>query len=254
MSVRLEQVGVTYSDGTPALSDVSLSIERQEQIALIGPSGSGKSSLLRVMSMALAPSDGLMSLDALNPWQQKTARVQRMRSKIHLCSQSSPFPARQRVALAVLSGMLPTRSLAFALRSLVSPARSDVALAYGYLSRLEVQEHLWRPVETLSGGQRQRVAIARAMASKAHYLFLDEPLSALDPSTSEQCLRTIVSHVEQNAQAVVCSLHQVDLARTHLARIIGLRQGRVFFDSPAGEVSDDMIESLYCGFESEIRA
>lgn len=233
--------------------DVSLSMERQEQIALIGPSGSGKSTLLRVMSMALAPSTGWMSLDATDPWQQKTSRVQRMRSRIHLCSQSSAFPARQRVALAVLSGMLPTRSLAFALRTLVSPSRSDVVLAHGLLSRLEVQEHLWRPVETLSGGQRQRVAIARAMASKAQYLFLDEPLSALDPSTAEQCLRTIVSHAAQRSQSVVCSLHQVELARTHLARIIGLRQGRVLFDSPASEVDEGMIESLYRGYESEIR-
>ncbi|ASJ74716.1 phosphonate ABC transporter ATP-binding protein [Granulosicoccus antarcticus] len=253
MSLRLGQVGVTYNDGTPALDDICLTIDRQEQVALIGPSGSGKSSLLRIMSMALAPSTGSVALDEQDPWQQKTARLQRMRGKIHLCPQSAPLPARQRVALAVLSGLLPTRSLAFALRSLMFPARADVELAHGFLSSLDVEQHLWRPVETLSGGQKQRVAIARAMACEAEYLFVDEPLSALDPSSSELCLSTLLNHVTQNSQSIVCSLHQVELARSHLSRIIGLRQGRVLFDLPAEDVDEPMIESLYRGYESELR-
>ena len=79
----------------------------------------------------------------------------------------SPMDGWQRVVLAVLSGVLPARSLASALRMLASPAGADIELVHELLARLHIQEYLWRPVEILSGGQKQRVAIARAMASKA---------------------------------------------------------------------------------------
>ncbi len=254
MKVLTHGVSVTYGDAAPALNDISVSLGGQEQVALIGPSGSGKSTLLRVLSMAQAPSGGSLQVDGENPWQLRTARLQRLRSRIHLCPQSASLPARQRVALAVLSGLLPTRSMLFALRSLISPARPDIDLAHGLLARLDVEQHLWRPVETLSGGQRQRVAIARAMAADAQILFADEPLSALDPSNAESCLVTLCRHSETRRQALVCSLHQVELARAHLQRVIGLRHGRVLFDCPAAELSDSMVDDLYRGHEAEIRA
>lgn len=254
MKVLSNGVSVTYGDAAPALSDISLCIAAGEQVALIGPSGSGKSTLLRVLSMALAPSTGGLLVDDTDPWQLSTASLQRLRSRIHLCPQSTSLPARQRVALAVLSGLLPTRSTLFALRSLISPARSDIDLAHGLLARLDVEQHLWRPVETLSGGQRQRVAIARAMAADADMMFADEPLSALDPSNAESCLATLCRHAAEREQGLVCSLHQVDLARAHLQRVIGLRHGRVLFDCPTAELGDDMIEDLYRGYEAELQS
>ena len=253
MSLKLDRVAVTYSDGTAALDNISLNIRRQEQMALIGPSGSGKSFLLRVLSLAAEPTSGTISLDKQNPWQQRVADLQRMRVRIHLCPQSAPLPARQRVVLAVLSGVLPTRSLAFALRSLMFSARADIELVRGYLSHLDVEAHLWRPVETLSGGQKQRVAIARAMAARAEFLFVDEPLSALDITSSALCLGTLLNHVKLNQQTIVCSLHQVELARSHLTRIVGLRDGQIVFDVPAEQVSNAMIDSLYRGHESELQ-
>lgn len=254
MEVLTRSVGVTYGESAPALSEIGLSIGVAEQVALIGPSGSGKSTLLRVLSMALAPSTGKLLVDGDDPWRQGTASLQRLRSRIHLCPQSTSLPARQRVALAVLSGLLPTRSMVFALRSLVSPARADIDLAHALLAKLDVDEHLWRPVETLSGGQRQRVAIARAMAADAQALFVDEPLSALDPSNAASCLAALCQHATSRQQSLVCSLHQVDLAREYFQRVVGLRQGRVFFDCPVSELADDMIDDLYRGYEAELRS
>ncbi|MGQ7844768.1 phosphonate ABC transporter ATP-binding protein [Granulosicoccus sp. 3-233] len=252
MKLLTSGVSVSYDGAAPALHDICLSIGEQEQVALIGPSGSGKSTLLRVLSMALAPSTGNLLVDEVDPWQLKTANLQRLRSRIHLCPQAASLPARQRVALAVLSGLLPTRSMLFALRSLISPSRSDIALAHGLLARLDVDQHLWRPVETLSGGQRQRVAIARAMAADVSMLFADEPLSALDPSNAASCLATLCQHSAARRQALVCSLHQVELAREQLQRVIGLRQGAIVFDCPAAELSDSMVDELYRGHEAEL--
>lgn len=254
MNLLTREVGAAYGTAAPVLTDISLDIGAQEQLALIGPSGSGKSTLLKVLGMAMEPSSGSMMVAGLDPWQQSTARLQRLRSSIHLCPQSASLPARQRVAVAVLAGMLPTRSLFFTLRSLLSPAQSDIEMAHALLVKLDVEQHLWRPVETLSGGQRQRVAIARAMAADAAMLFADEPLSALDPSTAESCLTTLVQHACDRRQVLVCSLHQVELARAHFNRIIGLRQGKIMFDCLASELDNNMIDDLYRGHEAELQA
>ncbi len=245
---------MAYDRTSPALSQISISVGASEQVALIGPSGSGKSTLLSVLGMAKRPSTGQLLLDDKDPWRQGTAQLQRLRRHIHLCPQSSALPARQRVVVSVLSGLLPRRSLLFALRSLFSPSQDDIQLVHGLLAKLEIDEYLWRPVETLSGGQRQRVAIARAMAADVSMLFVDEPLSALDPATAEICLSVLIQHAAQHKQGFVCSLHQVDLARQYLKRIVGLRDGRIVFDVPAALLSDNMVKDLYRGHEAEIQA
>lgn len=254
MDVLTRGVGVRFADGTPALEAMDLSLQSAEQIALVGPSGSGKSTLLRVLSMALAPTQGQVQVNSRDPWQISAARRQSLRRSMHLCPQSSALPPRQRVAPAVLSALLPTRSALFGLRTLFSPAREDVALARERLSRLELEQYLWRPVESLSGGQRQRVAMARAMAADVDALFVDEPLSALDPANAEQALQALVDHARQEGQLLVCALHQIELAREQLQRVIGLRQGRLMFDCPASELSDAMIHELYRGREMELQA
>ncbi len=254
MKLAVRDVSVTYGGTAPvALSQVSISLGEQEQVALIGPSGSGKSTLLSVLGVARIPSAGQLLLEDQDPWQLASAKLQGLRSQLHLCPQSTALPARQRVVVSVLSGLLPKRSLLFALRSLLSPARADVQLVRGLLTKLDMEQCLWRSVETLSGGQRQRVAIARAMAADVSTLLVDEPLSALDPTTAELCLGVLVEHAMERQQALVCSLHQIELARKCLKRIIGLRAGKIMFDLPATSVSDKMIEELYRGHEAEIQ-
>lgn len=253
MKLVANNVSVNYGSATPALSQVSVSVGERELVALIGPSGSGKSTLLSVLSMARMPSSGQLSVAGKDPWQLRGAQLQRLRSQIHLCPQSTALPARQRVVVSALSGLLPKRSLLFALRSLLSPARADVLLVHGLLASLEIEQCLWRQIETLSGGQRQRVAIARAMVADVSTLFVDEPLSALDPATAELCLNVLVSHAAERQQALVCSLHQIELARKGLQRIIGLRAGKIVFDVPSAALSDKMIEDLYRGQEAEIQ-
>lgn len=253
MNILTNSVSVAYGHAPSVLGSICISIGAQERIALIGPSGSGKSTMLKVLSMALAPSSGSLYVDGQDPWQQTTARLQRLRRSMHFCCQTMSMPARQRAALAVLSGLLPTRSVLFTVRTLLSPARVDIELAHSLLTRLGVQQCLWRQVESLSGGQQQRVVIARAMAADAQMLILDEPLSALDPINAESCLAMLVEHVIERGQALVCSLHQVELARQHLQRVVGLREGQIVFDCPASELGRDMITELYRGHEAEIQ-
>lgn len=253
MKLAARDISVFYGSKASALNGVNLSVGEFEQVALIGPSGSGKSTLLSVLGLARMPSQGQLLFEGQDPWQLSVAQLQRLRSQSHLCPQSTALPARQRVVVSVLSGLLPKRSILFALRSLVSPSQADVQLANRLLARLDIEQCLWRPIETLSGGQRQRIAVARAMAADVSTLFVDEPLSALDPATAELCLSVLVNHATTSKQTLVCSLHQIELARRYLKRIIGLRAGKIVFDVPTANLSDDMIEQLYRGHEAEIQ-
>jgi phosphonate transport system ATP-binding protein len=98
---------------------------------------------------------------------------------------------------------------------------------------------------TLSGGQAQRVAIARALAQRPHVLLADEPVASLDPEAADEVMRLLRRLATDDGLAVVCVLHQPELASRYADRLVGLRSGRLEFDSPASAVSSQQIASLY---------
>jgi phosphonate transport system ATP-binding protein len=143
----------------------------------------------------------------------------------------------------VLAGRLPQWSLRQALTSLIKPV--DPQAAFNALARFNLEDKLYVRVDRLSGGERQRCGMARLMVSDAQAFLVDEPLSALDPALALQTLLVLQQESAARAATLICSLHQVELARAHFPRIIGLRAGRVVFDKPREAVTDAMIAALY---------
>jgi phosphonate transport system ATP-binding protein len=148
---------------------------------------------------------------------------------------------------AVLAGRLPHWSLAKALGSLWHAA--DAELAYQALQAFSLEHKLWSRVDRLSGGERQRVGLARALVADARALFVDEPLSALDPALAAQTLQMLTRHAAGRGATLVCSLHQVDLALAHFPRVVGLRDGQVLFDEAPAQIGAEQVKRLY--FERE---
>lgn len=228
----------------PALKSIMLSVKAGEQIAIIGPSGAGKTTLLHTMAAAIQPCDGELEFLGKAMWQLSHSERHRMRRHLFLAPQTPPLPSRQRVVTAVLAGRLPTWSLWQAIRNLIKPI--DPALAWHALSRFQLQDKLYARVDRLSGGERQRCALARLLVSDATLLIVDEPLSALDPSLALQTLQVLQQEARQAQAVLICSLHQVELARAHFQRIIGLRHGELMFDTGDGSpLTDAMIAALY---------
>src|SRR5690606_1445576 len=133
---------------------ITLSIRQGEQIALIGPSGAGKTSLLHTLACALKPDSGNFRLFGEDPWQLSGTARHALRSRLFLAPQTPPLAPRQRVVNAVLAGALPQWSVWQAMRSLVKPI--DPARAYEALAPFNLQDKLYARVDRLSGGERQR--------------------------------------------------------------------------------------------------
>ncbi len=227
----------------PALAGLSLEVASGEHIAVIGPSGAGKTTLLMLLACAMQPASGQVLLDGQDPWALGTAALQRLRGQLFLAPQVPPLPPRQRVVTAVLAAQLPHMSLASSLSSLFYPR--DTALAHDALLRFDMADKLFERVDRLSGGERQRVGLARLAAAQARLLLVDEPLSALDPQRARQAVAAIRSVASEHQATLVATLHHVEMALQHFPRIIGLRQGELAFDLPAGQVTPARLEALY---------
>lgn len=222
---------------------LTLNVQSGEHVAIIGPSGAGKTTLLHLIACALKPTSGTLTLGDVNPWGLSISRLQKLRATLFLAPQVPPLPPRQRVVTAVLAGCLPQIGLWASLRSLFYP--TDIALADSALARFDLSEKLFERVDRLSGGERQRVGLARILASNAQLLLVDEPLSALDPSRSEQAIQTLTDIATERKATLVASLHHVEMALKSFPRIIGMRDGLVVFDVPAGQVTSEQLRDLY---------
>jgi phosphonate transport system ATP-binding protein len=234
-----------------ALRGLELRIEAGEQVAVIGPSGAGKTSLLHLLGCVLPPTQGRLQLAGQDPWALPARGLQALRRQLFVAPQTPPLPPRQRVVTAVLAGALPQWSLAHSLASLFYPREAGQVAAV--LARFELEDKLWERVDRLSGGERQRVGLARALLSDARLWLVDEPLSALDPARGETALRVLVDEAGERGLTLVASLHHVELALRCFPRVLGLREGQLQFDLPADAVTPAHLAALYAQHEQELQ-
>jgi len=117
--------------------------------------------------------------------------------------------------------------------------------AYDYLHAVGLVALAGQRAGTLSGGQAQRVAIARALAQRPQVLLADEPVASLDPEAADDIMRLLRHLATQEHLAVLCVLHQIELAYAYADRVVGIRNGRIAFDRPCAELSRDAVRQLY---------
>lgn len=244
MGFSLQGLGLTHANGFVALSGIQLHARQGENIALIGPSGAGKTSLLNVIGTAQVPSSGHVQVlgQPVHAGLSATA-LRRLRARIGSVYQAPPIPPCQRVVTAVLAGKLGQWPAWKSLASLLYP--QDAAGAQQALARVHLGDKLFVRCDQLSGGQLQRVAIARVLYQEAQLIVADEPVSALDPILALDTVELLVKEAKARHATLVASLHTVELAQRCFDRLIGIRAGRVAFDLPAQAVSEQQLQALY---------
>jgi len=226
-----------------ALSNINLTIWSGERVALTGPSGAGKSTLINLLNGTLLPTQGEVwalgqNLADLNP-----KSLRQIQQKIGTIYQQFHLVDNLRVVHNVNAGNLGRWSFPKAIVSLFWPL--EVNRAAAALTQVGIPEKLYHRTDQLSGGQQQRVAIARVLVQQPQAILADEPIASLDPERSREIMDLLRALSQQNGQTLVTSLHDVDFAQSHYDRIVGLRGGKILFDSSAGDITPQMITQLY---------
>ena len=230
--ILARQVSKTYANGTLALDGVSLSVAAGEMVAILGPSGAGKTTFLKLLNGTLRPTSGSLEvLDTpLNDINGKGLR--QLRRAIAYIPQSTHVVPRLSVLHNVLMGELGVMGTLTSLRQLFYPSRGSLKRVVEALTQVGLQEKAFERGERLSGGEQQRVALARALLQKPRVIVADEPIASLDIVSARQALVMLRGLSAERGTTVVVSLHQVGFALEHAPRIVGLAQGRVVFDGP----------------------
>ncbi len=226
-----------------ALRDVSLSIYRGEFAVLIGLSGSGKSTLLRCINRLIEPTSGRILLNGTDVTKAKGAELRQIRRRIGMVFQHFNLVRRSSVLTNVLAGRLGYAPPA---ETLVGRfPRKDIVRARESLERVGLLDKMYVRADELSGGQQQRVGIARALMQEPEILLADEPVSALDPATSNSVLQYLEQMNKKDGVTVICALHFLSLARRYGTRIVALKDGQVVFEGLPTEIDEVKFKEIY---------
>ena len=214
-----------------ALDDVSFAVAAGEFVAILGPSGAGKTTLFRCLTRLVVPDSGEIVLRGRGLHVARGRELREIRRDTGLIFQQFNLIRRLSALENVLAGRLghaPTWRVLLRRFN-----RADRQLALASLDQVGLLAYAMQRADRLSGGQQQRVAIARVLAQQSGLILADEPVASLDPESAAGVLATLRAVAHERGIAVVCSLHQVDLATAFADRVIGLRAGRLIADLPA---------------------
>lgn len=251
-AVLVEGLGHSYGNGH-VLDDVTFTVPRGELVALLGPSGAGKTTLFRCLTglagtgpaRTAGRSEGHVEIEGRRIDHLQGRALRQSRRDVAVIYQQFQLVRRLSALDNVLAGRLSTTpTWRVALRRF-RPA--DVDVAWDALEQVDLAHLAHHRADRLSGGQQQRVAIARALAQESRVVLADEPVASLDPATSDQVLGILRRVARRHGMTVLCSLHQVELARGFADRIIGMREGRLVFDAPAAHFDREAHQQIYTG-------
>jgi phosphonate transport system ATP-binding protein len=226
-----------------AVDDVSFVVDRSAFVGIIGRSGAGKSTFLRMMNRLTDATSGRILVDGRDILQLKGAEMRAWQGQCAMIFQQFNLVPRMDVASNVMHGVLNRRSTLATLFNLWSEA--DITRALSILDRLGIAEQAPKRAEALSGGQQQRVAIARALMQDPKIILADEPIASLDPMNAQIVMDALRRIHDEDGRMVIANLHTLDTARRYCDRVIGMRDGRIVFDGTPDQLTTGVARDIY---------
>ena len=243
--LQVRHLSKSYVADKPVLTDINLEIAAKGLTAIIGPSGTGKSTLIRCINRLVEPTQGEILFDGRDLVKLDRGELREARRHIGMVFQEYNLVERLTVMENLLSGRLGYVSAWRAWRRTFS--QDDIKKAFELLDTVGLAGFAQQRADALSGGQRQRVGIARAVMQEPKLLLADEPTSSLDPKTSVEIMELMIGVGATRGIPVLVNMHDVDLAKRFADRIVGMSGGKIVYDGPPQYLTDDVLKSIYGG-------
>ena len=224
--LQVDDVQVIHAKaGSAILRSVTFRMAKGERIALLGRSGVGKTTLFRAINGFVPLAGGRIIFDGREVNRCRGHALRNLRRDIGFIAQKHDLIETLRVHQNVMAGALgywgPWRTL----RYLMRPNAQELEQARQVLAAVGIPEKIRAVTNALSGGQQQRVAIARALVQRPKLLLADEPVASLDPKTAQEILELVCDLAEERGMALICTLHQPDLAARYFQRVVEIHDG-----------------------------
>ncbi len=244
--IEFRHVSKTYENGTNALRDVSITIEDGEFVFIVGSSGAGKSTFLKIIMREQVANSGSVIINNYNLNKIKKRDIPKFRRTMGIVFQD----------FRLIPNMTVYDNVAFAMR-VIGAKEKDIRKRVPYVLSLVGLTSKARQLPTqLSGGEQQRVALARALVNNAGIIIADEPTGNIDPEMSYEIV-DLLNHINANGTTVVMVTHEHELVRRFNHRVITISQGEVVSDTgikQAEETSREATEeTVYYETQAELK-
>ena len=222
--LELKHVGKTYKNGVNALYNINLKIDQGEFVYIIGPTGSGKSTLIKLLDGEEIPTKGKVEVTGINVGKLKHSKVPLYHRNIGVVFQDFRLLERKTVF----------ENIAFALEVINVPKERIRKRVREVMNLVGLDDKGSSFPQELSGGQQQRVAIARAIANKPKILIADEPTGNLDPQKSDEIMTLLEKINREEKTTILMVTHDITLVNKHRKRTIALEAGHIVADMNEG--------------------
>ncbi|MHB1684849.1 MAG: cell division ATP-binding protein FtsE [Bacilli bacterium] len=222
--IEMQDVWKEYSNGVNALSGISVRIPQGEFVYVVGPSGAGKTTFIKLMYREERPTKGHIFVGGFNIEKLRERQIPIMRRHIGVVFQD----------YKLLQKLTVTENIAFALEVIETSRRTIQKRVAEVMELVGLQEKANMLPRELSGGEQQRVAVARALVNKPNVVVADEPTGNLDPENSWAILK-LFERVNDQGTTIVMATHNRELVNAHKKRVIAIEGGRIIRDQERGE-------------------
>jgi cell division ATP-binding protein FtsE len=227
--VELKNVSVTYSSGVDALNNVSLKINDGDFAFVVGSSGAGKSTMIKLLLREIEATSGVVTVNGYNLSKLKKRQIPEFRRTIGFVFQD----------FRLIPSMTVYENIAFVLRVIDAPIKHIRKRVPYVISLVGLQAKSNSYPDELSGGEKQRVAIARALVNDPQLIIADEPTGNIDPELSYEIVELLKS-INDQGTTILMVTHEHDLVRHFGGRIISITDGEIVFDEVIIGVNDEL--------------